>query len=200
MDKNLFMGLVIGLMVGMVLGYVLAESQAVPPVRAMQPPGQTAEGLPSGHPPLPGNTGTGEQDRALATQITELQNHLEQSPGDTHLMTAIGNLYFDAQRWVEARDWYQQVVSIESSNTNVMTDLAVVMRNLNQHEDALDLLNRALELNPDHWQALYNKVIVLHFDLHRHKDANLAFTELVQLKKANPAIPDLSSLQAELEG
>ena len=49
----------------------------------------------------------------------------------------------------------------------MVTDLAVVYRNLKQPEKSLELLAEARSAAPDHWQAWYNTVVVLHFDLHR---------------------------------
>lgn len=201
MNRNFVFGAIVGLFLGMVIGYILAERQSVPPASAVGPAAvQGNDGLPEGHPPIPGSSLTGEQERALVEQASQLQLMLEQRPDDVQLMVSLGNLYFDAARWPDSRDWYEKALDADDQNPNVLTDYAVVLRNLNRQDDALSRLDQALAINPDHWQARYNKVIVLHFDLHRHDEARSEFAKLVELRKTNSNIPDLSPLRAELEG
>ncbi len=203
MHKNPWFMLIIGLMVGVVMGYVFAERQAVPPATvAARPPatGSVEGGLPDGHPPIDASTGGGQEAQRLAAQAAEIEAALQRNPGDPRLMIALGNLYFDAGRWTESRLWYERAVEIERGDPNVLTDLAVVYRNLKQPEKALELLAEAEAANPGHWQAWYNTVVVLHFDLHRHDEAAAALEKLKGLAASNPEIPDLSALEAQVLG
>ena len=115
-------------------------------------------------------------------------------------MVALGNLYFDAGRWTESRLWYERAIEAGGRDANVVTDLAVVYRNLQQPERSLELLGQALEEEPGHWQAVYNQVVVLHFDLHRHDEAAQALERLKVIASANPEVPDLAALEAEVMG
>lgn len=204
MHKNPWFTLILGAIVGLVLGYVFAERQAVPPAKAMAPPQQAAgaqQDLPEGHPPVDANTATGGGEvQRLAAQAAELEDMLARTPDDPRLMVALGNLYFDAGRWTEARLWYERAMEIESDDPNVITDLAVVYRNLKQPERSLELLDHALSVSPDHWQAVYNKVVVLHFDLHRHDEAVQALRRLQEIKRSDPSVPDLTAIEAEVTG
>lgn len=200
MLKNPLVTLILGLMVGMLVGYVMAEMQAVPPASATdtaaQPDG--TEGLPEGHPPIDG--GTGGAAVAVERQVAELRRLLDANPGDARLMVSIGNLYFDAANWPQARTWYERALESEPGDPDVLTDLAVVYRNLQQPERALELLEEAVEIRSDHWQAWYNQVVVLHFDLHRHDAAAEAFARLEALAGGDPSIPDLTPLRREVLG
>jgi tetratricopeptide (TPR) repeat protein len=204
MFKNPWFMLVIGVIVGLVVGYSLAEMQSVPPARTMQAPQQqgAAAGLPDGHPPLPASGGEAPGMAAAATQqqAAELMQLLSQSPEDTGLMVALGNVYFDGARWQDARLWYERALEKDRRDPNVLTDLAVVYRNLDRPQQSLELLDEALALEPDHWQAVYNKVVVLHFDLHEHDAAEQALSRLEGIKSRNAAVPDLSQLAAEVRG
>jgi len=200
MLKNPLVTLVLGLMFGIVVGYMMAESQAVPPPAAtgsVSRPGGTA-GLPEGHPPIDGQTGGATA--AVERQVGELRRLLEANPGDVRLMVSIGNLYFDAENWPQARIWYERALESEPGDPDVLTDLAVVYRNLQQPERALELLDRAVEIRSDHWQAWYNRVVVLHFDLHRHEAAAEALGRLETLAESDPSIPDLTPLRREVVG
>lgn len=202
MIRNPWFTLALGLMLGLVFGYVLAERQPVPPARALQlglaPAGGQAEALPEGHPPVTGQSVAAGQ--LLRQQVAEIEALLAANPNDPRLLAAMGNVYFDAERWQDSRVWYERSLAAAPDDVNVMTDLAIVHRNLGQAQRSLELLERALELAPGHWQALYNKVVVYHFDLHQHDDAAAALRALQQLKQSNPSIPDLSALEREVLG
>lgn len=205
MHKNPWFTLVLGAIAGLILGYVFAERQSVPPAKAVarqQSGAGPQQGLPEGHPPIDATspaTGGGEVQR-LASQAAELEDMLARTPNDSRIMVALGNLYFDAGRWTEARLWYERAMEIDATDPNVLTDLAVVYRNLKQPERSLELLDRALEMSPNHWQAVYNKVVVLHFDLHRHDEAAQALERLKRIKASDPSVPDLTAIEAEVGG
>ena len=204
MHRNPWFTLILGLIAGITIGYVLAERQAVPPAKAIrlglnpQVAAQQGEELPDGHPPVDGASGADAQ--RLRQQVAELEGLLAANPNDAGLMAAMGNIYFDASRWPDARDWYEKALQISSGDPNILTDLAVVYRNLGEFERSIELLDRALVANSGHWQAWYNKVVVYQFDLHQHDDAADALKTLQELKKSNPEIPDLSGLEQEVHG
>ena len=204
MHRNPWFTLILGLMVGLVVGYVLAERQAVPPAKAIrlglnpQAAAQQGEDLPDGHPPVDGTSGANAQ--RLRQQVAELEGLLAANPNDAGLMAAMGNIYFDASRWPDARDWYEKALQLSSGDPNILTDLAVVYRNLGEFQRTIELLDRALAADPNHWQAWYNKVVVYQFDLHQHDDAADALKTLQELKKSNSSIPDISGLEQEVHG
>ena len=204
MHRNPWFTLILGLIVGITIGYVLAERQAVPPAKAVrlglnpQVAAQQGEELPDGHPPVDGASGADAQ--RLRQQVAEIEGLLAANPDDAGLMAAMGNIYFDASRWPDARDWYEKALQSSSGDPNILTDLAVVYRNLGEFERTIELLDQAIAINSGHWQAWYNKVVVYQFDLHQHDDAAEALKTLQELKKSNPAIPDLSGLEKEVHG
>lgn len=202
MFRNPWFTLVLGLMAGLILGYVFAEQQAVPPAKALRqgvaPAGGSNEPLPEGHPPIEGQNAAASQQ--LRQQVAEIEGLLASNPDDPKLMAAMGNIYFDAGLWNEARVWYERSLSVAPGDVNVITDLAVVFRNLQQPQRTIELLDQAISLSPDHWQAWYNKVVVFQFDLHEHEKAASSLARLKELKQQNPAIPDLSAIEREVTG
>lgn len=211
MLKNPWVTLLIGLMVGLALGYVFAERQPIPPGKALRlgAPQAAAQGgdLPSGHPPIDESAPNPER-QFFEEQISELQGLLAQSPDDPGLMVAMGDAYFELARatgrenqWQESRVWYERAMAQgRGDDPNVMTDLAVVFRNLKQFDRAVELLDRAIGIHPDHWQAWFNKVIVLNFDLHDHDGAREALLRLKAIAAENSEVPDLAGLEREVMG
>ena len=202
MYRNPWFTLALGLMVGLVFGYVLAERQPVPPGKALRlgagaVAGQT-EALPEGHPPVDDSSAADVQ--RMRQQVSEIQGLLDANPEDAGLMAAMGNVYFDASRWEEASGWYEKSLALSPGDPNIMTDLAVVYRNLGRPPESLELLDQVIAVSPDHWQAWYNKVVVLNFDLHEHDAAAAALDRLKELQRTNQDIPDLSGLEKEIQG
>jgi tetratricopeptide (TPR) repeat protein len=212
MFKNPWFMLVIGLMLGLALGYVLAEQQPIPPGKAMRLAGgqPAAQGgaLPEGHPPVDGADDPSSEARIFEQQIAELEGLMAQNPDDPGLLVAMADAHFElarvtgqADRWQEARVWYERALAEgRAGDANVMTDLAVVFRNLRQYERALELLDDAIEADDDHWQAWFNKVVILNFDLHEHDRAREALRSLQRIAETNPDVPDLSRLEQEVMG
>jgi tetratricopeptide (TPR) repeat protein len=203
MQRNPWLTMVLGLLVGLVLGYVLAERQTVPPAKALRLGVGTAAqaqgaSLPEGHPPVDAASPAASQ--RLRQQVAEIEGLLAANPNDVGLMAAMGNVFFDAESWPEAREWYEKSLAASPGDPNVMTDLAVVHRNLGQPQRAIELLDEVLAIEPEHWQAVFNKVIIFQFDVHDHDQAATALRSLQELKRTNPAIPDLSGLEKEVFG
>lgn len=211
MFKNPWFTLLIGLMVGLALGYVFAERQAVPPGKALRlgAPQAAAQngGLPNGHPPVDGSAQNSEA-QFFQQQISEIQTLMAQSPGDVGLVVALADAYFELARvtgqgsyWQEARVGYERAMAEgRGDDPDVLTDLAVVLRNLKNYDRSIELLDRATVVDPDHWQAWFNKVIVMNFDLHDHEGAQEAFRRLKSLAADNPEVPDLSRIEQEVMG
>ncbi len=202
MFRNPWLTLVLGLMAGLILGYIFAEQQPVPPAKALKqgidPAAGQNEALPDGHPPVEGQTAAASQQ--LRQKVGEIEGLLTANPDDPKLLAAMGNVYFDASRWNEARVWYERSLAVAPNDVDVITDLAVSFRNLEQPQRTIELLDQAIALAPDHWQAWYNKVVVYQFDLHEHDQAAESLNRLKELKQQNPAIPDLSAIEGEVTG
>jgi tetratricopeptide (TPR) repeat protein len=209
MFKNPWFTLVIGLMVGLALGYVFAERQPIPPGKALrlgaQPAAQQAAGLPDGHPPVDANAAAPEA-QFFEQQISEIQDLLAQSPNDPGLMASMGDAYFELARattrnehWADSAAWYEKAMEAgRDRDPNVLTDLAVVYRNLGQQDRSVDLLERAVAVDDQHWQAWFNLVIIRNFDLHDHDGAKQALSRLKTIAENNPEVPDLSRIEQEV--
>ena len=198
MNKNPWVFLVVGLMIGLIIGYVVADRQARSEMVSLAPPSSTgtAAAPPAPRPPRADSA----PSSAVHQELSAIDALLADDPGNGRLLVARGNILFDAHRWEEARVTYEEALQAIGTDADVETDLAVVYRNLKQPERALEILEGVLQRDPKHWQAVYNRVIILHFDLHRHDEAVKAFDGLEALANENPSIPDLSGLATEVRG
>jgi len=210
MLKSWWFTLALGLAAGFFFGYMFGESQPVKPTSAPLM-SQPAEGqLPEGHPPIGagmpsgmngmmGGVNDANATAMMESQIAKLEQRLTTEPDNLAVLITLGNLCFDAQRWPDAQSWYERALKQVPDNPLVITDLAVVYRNLEQPAKALELLDRSLEIDPKLWQAWFNKALILHVDLNRADEAAQAIQELRKLREQNPSIPDVAELERILK-
>lgn len=76
-----------------------------------------------------------------------------------------------------------------------LTQLGIRHRDQNEPTEALELFDQALAADPAYAKALYNRTVVLHFDLGRTEEAKQALDKLLSLQRSGAEVPDLSDLQ-----
>lgn len=186
------------LLVGFFLGYILGERQHKP-VDPIDP----HAGVP-GAPPLAGEPSMPPQGgRTAATgnpqlmeQLRAVEQLLAKDPNNYQHLVQAGNLLYDMNNFLRAIEYYERALAVGGESPDLLTDLGVCYRETGNQKKALELFDRAADLNPDHWQSRYNAVVVRLFDLN---DAPGAQKELARLKRLkNPAIPDVSGLEQEI--
>lgn len=112
----------------------------------------------------------------------------------------LGNQLYNNHRWPEARDAYLAALELEPERPSVLADLGVAYWNLGEIESARASFEGALRLDPAHWQALYNLVIVFAEGLEDPVGAADLLDRLKRLRSERPEaeIPDLSALETSV--
>ena len=191
-DNVLF--LVIGTLVGFIAGFVMHEVMAARQPAPRRPDSAeaaaTTSGAASGSPAAP----TGRPAGMEAVQ--RLRAHVAENPDDAPAVRQLANLNYDIRNWQRAAELYEQYLGLVPEDAGVMTDLGAVYRFLGRHQEALVQFRGARQRDPSHWQALYNEVLVLAFDLGELEAADAAIKELSRLQPDNS---DISQLAAELQ-
>jgi tetratricopeptide (TPR) repeat protein len=196
MIKNPWFTLIVGLLVGIIIGYVLGERAQVAAPAGQGQGQQATELLPEGHPPVEEGPDMSREE-LFARQIAELEARVTANPTDPIPMVMLGNRRFDAGHWQAARMWYERALELEVT-PDVVIDLAVVYRNLGQHDRALELLEQAIGLSPEHPVAWFNKVVIYHYDLHDHEAAVKALQRLKELPPDPRHQVDYTRIEAEV--
>lgn len=203
MVKNPVVAALAGLLVGLMIGYVVGQGQA--PKMAAAPAGDPHAGVP-GAPPLSqvaqqppaGGRPTGTANPRLMEQLREIEGLLEKDPSNYQHTVQLANVYYDLGDFPRAIDTYEKARKLRDDSADVLTDLGVCYRETNQPKKAVELFDRAADLDRGHWQSRYNAAVVYLFDL---KDADGAARELERLRALDPPVPDmpdLSGLEAEI--
>ncbi len=183
--------MVIGVLAGFLGGYMLQESMAaVQPARLAAAPADGFHGVGT-TPTAPG----ADSNVAAAAEIERLRLALEENPNDIPALLALANLNFDIQRWDRARELYTRYLALEPNDADAITDLGICLRAAGEFQAALENFARAQQLAPDHWQSLYNEVVVRAFDLGEQASA---LAVLQRLEAMAPGNPDIQRLATEV--
>ena len=148
---------VVCLALGIGVGYLLRSSRPAAassgPQRPASQPAETASGM------MP--QVTPEQLKHMADKQAEpVLNQLNAKPNDPALLAQAGNVYYDAQLYKEAADYYSRALAGDPNNTNIRTDLATALWYLGDADRALVEFDRVLRQEPTKSNALFNRGIV----------------------------------------
>ncbi|MCB1009383.1 MAG: tetratricopeptide repeat protein [Acidobacteria bacterium] len=189
MNRDNLLFLVIGVLAGFLGGYMLQESMA-----AVQPPRTAAaEGGFHGVGGAAGPMMGGDPNAAASAEIERLRQALEANPTDESALIALANLNFDIQRWDRARELYVRYLALHPDDADAHTDLGICQRAAGEFDAALESFAKAQALAPDHWQSVYNEVVVRAFDLGDHAAALAALEKLERLAPGNPDVARLAT-------
>lgn len=213
MTKDNLIFAAFGLLLGFVTGWFMFEKVAtLQPVRAI--PGQAAAGAPAA-PAAPGAgmPGAGPTSSGAPldmSRLEQLQQQVQANPDNPDMILALAHETYDiAQQvpnpagsrplWTQARDLYARYVELRPGDpnmANVLSDLGVTYQELGEFDQALEIFRRVQSMAPDHWQSLYNQVVVLAFS---KKEIDEARKVLAELQRVQPNNPDVARLAAAVE-
>jgi cytochrome c-type biogenesis protein CcmH/NrfG len=147
---------VICLLVGLAGGWLIRGSQGastgtVEKAVALLPPGM---GEATGQP-------TPEQIKHMADKQAEpLLEQLKTNPENPDLLAKIGNIYYDAQQFPSAIEYYQHSLKVKPTDASVRTDMATAYWYTGSADTAISEFNRALTDEPNKPNALFNLGVV----------------------------------------
>jgi len=93
-------------------------------------------------------------------QAAPLLQQLKSDPGNPELLTGIGNLYYDAQQYPTAVDFYNRALQSKPADTAVRTDMATAYWYLGNTDTAIAEFNKALTYAPNSPNTLFNLGLV----------------------------------------
>lgn len=195
-DHLLF--LVAGLMIGFILAYAAFES-----IGSQQP----ARRAPGAAEPATGAGGAGQPPTETAPgganfgmeQVQQLSAFVQANPDNAEAVLQLANMNFDIRNWSRAVELYERYVTLEPESPelpDVLSDLGICYRSQGQFQEALEAFDRAQVLSPDHWESLFNEVVVHAFDL---GDFEAAEEGLERLRELSPDHPDVERLSEAVE-
>lgn len=113
----------------------------------------------------PSNSAPAQPDAARLKQMADSQAapliaKLNADPKNADLLTSVGNLYYDAQQYPIAVDYYNRALQSKPSDVSVRTDMATAYWYLGNADQALAQFDRALTYAPGNANTLFNRGLV----------------------------------------
>jgi cytochrome c-type biogenesis protein CcmH/NrfG len=177
-------GVFFGLLVGWIIGNQQGGGRPPAAPAAAAAPASAGGGQPA-PPPL-------DESRASALKVTAQQN-----PSDAVTRVQLGNMYFDAGRFPEAVDWYQQALKINPKDVNASTDLGISFYYMNDPDKALAQFDTSLAIDPKHAKTLLNVGIVRAFGKQDLKGAAEVWQKILDVA---PASEEARAAKQALDG
>jgi cytochrome c-type biogenesis protein CcmH/NrfG len=185
-------GTVFGLIVGWIVGTQQAPSRPFAPAAA-----PAAAQAPAGMPPA----AAAAFDEA---QATALRNIAEKDPANAQSRLQLGNMYFDAERYQDAIQWYEAALTLSPGDVNVSTDLGVCFYYTNQPDRAVRQMEASLRIDPRHLKTLLNLGIVKAFGKQDLAGAAAAWEQVIKIapdsQEGQAAKRSLANLQTAHPG
>jgi cytochrome c-type biogenesis protein CcmH len=116
---------------------------------------QEAAGLPAGHPATGGDHSLTQQE--VEQMVAKLAERMKQNPADPQGWAILARTYYVMQRFPEAADAYAKLAALVTDDADVLADYADSLAMAQGRKIAgkpLELVHRALKIDPTHWKAL----------------------------------------------
>jgi cytochrome c-type biogenesis protein CcmH/NrfG len=117
-------------------------------------------------------------------QAAPLIDRLKSDPENPQVLTELGNLYYDAQQYSIAVDFYHRALKAKPADAAVRTDMATAYWYMGNADLAIAEFDKALAAAPDNPNTLFNRGLV---KWQGKKDAAGALADWERLLKTDPA-------------
>jgi tetratricopeptide (TPR) repeat protein len=142
---------------GITGGWLVRGLQKTPQSSLAQRPSLSSVAVPASSSPSP----TSQNLREMAdTQAASLLAKLSADPRNPDTLASIANLYYDAQQYPVAVDYYSRSLQSRPSDASVRTDMATAYWYMGNAEEAIAQFNQALVFAPTNPNTLFNLGLV----------------------------------------
>lgn len=179
-----------GMLFGVIVGWILGSQQSAgftPPPAAASAAAPAAAGE-GGRPPA------APLDEARARELVAAASN---APDDPAPRVQLGNLYFDAERYTDAVEWYEQALRLKPNDANVSTDLGVAYYYTDQPDKAIAQFEQSLKTDPKHTKTMLNMGIVKAFGKQDLAGASAAWQQVIATA---PDSPEAQAAKKALDG
>jgi cytochrome c-type biogenesis protein CcmH/NrfG len=170
------------LLVGIAAGWLLHSPQNTQQTASTQPASLSSA--------VPGTNGAAAPASSPArlkemadAQAAPLLEQLKTGPKDATTLISLGNLYYDAQQYPAAVNYYGQALQSRPSDTSVRTDMGTAYWYMGDADTAISEFDKALTYEPNQPNTLFNRGLVR---FKRKMDSAGAIADWQRLLAANP--------------
>lgn len=103
---------------------------------------------------------TGRLKEQADSQAAPIIAQLKAQPDNADMLTSVGNIYYDAQQYPIAIDYYQHALKIKPADTSVRTDMGTAYWYMGNADAAIAQFDQALTYAPTNANTLFNRGLV----------------------------------------
>lgn len=166
-----------GVLFGLIAGWIIGTQQAASSSSAREQ--AAARQAPAQEP-------VRQQPILDEAKVTAYKSAAQQNPTNPEPKVQLGNLYFDAERYQDAIEWYTAALKLLPRDVDVSTDLGVSYYYTNQPDKALAQFDQSLKINPTHTKTILNVGIVKAFGKQDLPGAEAAWQQVLKLSPDSP--------------
>lgn len=144
--------LVVGITAGWLIRGWEAPSGAAPAKAVASAPQTTGPAAAAGDP--------ARMKQQADTQAAPLIEQLKAQPNNADLLTSVGNIYYDAQLYPTAIDYYQRALKAKPEDVSVRTDMGTAIWYTGNADSAIAQFDQALTFAPTNANTLFNRGLV----------------------------------------
>lgn len=134
----------------------------------------------------PHQQGAGDMQAVLAKAAEPLLEAVTKNPNDYDALVKLGNVFYDAQQFPSAIQYYERALAIHPDNADVRTDMGTAYWYTGNADKAIEAMETSLKYRPGHPQTLFNLGWVRWQGKSNPKGAVAAWEQLL---KVNPDYP-----------
>lgn len=181
------------LLLGVALGYLFRGSAAAPEEASAA---TRSAGGPQGT-RIPQQQPRPEQQKEMADRAAApLLGNLKSNPNDSSALAKVGNIYYDAQQFPQAIQYYERALKVNPDEADVRTDLGTALWYTGDADKAIVEFEKSLKSRPGHPETLFNLGVVRWQGKMDPKGAIQAWEELL---KQNPNYPQRQQVMQFIE-
>jgi cytochrome c-type biogenesis protein CcmH/NrfG len=129
-------------------------------------------------------------DRAAAPLLAELRQH----PNDPALLARVGNVYYDAQQYRVAADYYERALKLAPGDATVRGDLGSSYYLMGDKDKALAEYAQTIAADPGNANALFNLGMIRWRDKSDPEGAVAAWQQLLDKNPNHPRRAEVQEL------
>ena len=191
------------LLIGVTMGYLFRGSNA-PRTPASAASAAVQEQMPSGNPAAgvpPGTTQPTDDDmkRMADKQVAPLLDQLKSNPKDADTLAKVAHFYLVAKQFGDAATYYEQA-NAAKPNPETLTQLSIAYYYSGTPDapaKTIDALNRALKIDPNYANALFDLGMVKWQDQGDTKGAIALWEKLVKTNPNHPRRAEVEKMIAK---
>lgn len=197
MTRDNWLFVVIGILVGFVAGYLMQEVMGErQPQRLVHGDDGSAVAAPDGAPVAEGRVPAEARAQGLLQEMQSLESYVAQNPDDADALLRLASLRIETGSWAGCVESFERLLELRSPTPDLLSDMGICYRGVGRVDRALELFDRAQEIEPRHWQSRFYEAMVLGLD---QRDFEAADRVLDELRALRPGDPQVERLAQEIE-